>query len=74
MFDVGGFLDLFSLVYHFSFLSPSLWETARYRLKNCLKGPLNPKPTTNQPTTRLSLLMSLMASFCAVLFPTRCLG
>ena len=21
-------------------LSPSLWETARYRLKNCLKGPL----------------------------------
>ena len=30
-------------------LSPSLWETARYRLKYCLKGPLNPKPT-NQPT------------------------
>ena len=28
---------------------PSLWETARYRLKYCLKGPLNPK-TTNQPT------------------------
>ena len=27
---------------HLSFLSPSLWETARYRLKNCLKGPLNP--------------------------------
>ena len=26
-----------------------LWETARYRLKYCLKGPLNPKPT-NQPT------------------------
>ena len=24
-------------------LSPSLWETARYRLKHCLKGPLNPK-------------------------------
>ena len=29
-------------------LSPSLWEAARYRLKYCLKGPLNPKPT-NQP-------------------------
>ena len=43
-----GCLDIFSLVYHFSFLSPSLWETARYRLKYCLKGPLNPK-TTNQP-------------------------
>ena len=34
---------------HLSFLSPSLWETARYRLKYCLKGPLNPKqPTKNQ--------------------------
>ena len=34
-------LDIFSLTYHFSSLPP-LWETARYRLKNCLKGPLNP--------------------------------
>ena len=33
----------------FSPLSPSLWETARYRLKQCLKGPLNPKQPTNQP-------------------------
>ena len=40
----GGCLDIFSLVYHFSFLSPSLWETARYRLKHCLKGPVS----TNQ--------------------------
>ena len=23
----GGCLDIFSLVYHFSFLSPPLWET-----------------------------------------------
>ena len=30
----------------FALLSPSLWETARYRLKYCLKGSLNP----NQPT------------------------
>ena len=29
-------------------LSPSLWETARYRLQYCLKGPLNPKQSTNQ--------------------------
>ena len=36
----------------FSSLSPSLWETARYRLKYCLKGPLNPKQPTNQPTFR----------------------
>ena len=45
----GGCLDIFSLVCHFSFLSPSLWETARYRLKYCHKGPLNPKQPTNQP-------------------------
>ena len=44
----GGCLDIFSLIYHFSFLTPSLWETARYRLKYCLKGPLSPKQPTNQ--------------------------
>ena len=41
----GGGLDIFTLIYRFSPLSPSLWVTARYRLKYCLKGPLNPKPT-----------------------------
>ena len=41
----GGCLDIFTLIYPFFPLSPSLWETARYRLKYCLKGPLNPKPT-----------------------------
>ena len=46
----GGGLDIFTLIYPFSFLSPSLRETARYRLKYCLKGPLNPKQPTNQPT------------------------
>ena len=46
----GGCLDIFSLIYRFSFLSPFLWETARYRLKYCLKGPLSPKQPTNQPT------------------------
>ena len=44
----GGGLDIFTLIYHFSSASPSLWETARYRLKYCLKGPLNPKQPTNQ--------------------------
>ena len=44
----GGCLDIFSLICPFSPLSPSLWETARYRLKYCLKGPLNPKQPTNQ--------------------------
>ena len=46
----GGCLDIFTLIYPFSPLSPSLWETARYRLKYCLKGSLNPKQPTNQPT------------------------
>ena len=44
----GGCLDIFTLVFHFSPFSPSLWETARYRLKYCLKGPLNPTQPTNQ--------------------------
>ena len=48
----GGCLDIFTLIYPFSPLSPTLWETARYRLKYCLKGPLNPK----QPTNQLSFL------------------
>ena len=43
-----GCLDIFTLNYPFSPLSPSLWETVRYRLKYCLKGPLNP----NQPTNK----------------------
>ena len=43
----GGCLDIFSLDYHFSLLSPSLWEAVRYRLKFCLKGSLN---QNNQPT------------------------
>ena len=45
----GGCFDIFTLTYPFSPLSPSLWETTRYRLKYCLKGSLSPK-TTNQPT------------------------
>ena len=44
----GGCLDIFTLIYPFSPLSPSLCETARYRLKYCLKGPLSPKQPTNQ--------------------------
>ena len=43
----GGCLDIFTLIYPFSPLSPSLWETARYRLKYCLKEPLNQKQPTN---------------------------
>ena len=46
----GGYLDIFTLAYPFTPLCPSLWETARYRLKYCPKGPLNPIQPTNQPT------------------------
>ena len=42
----GCWTFLLSSVF-FSSLSPSLWGTARYRLKYCLKGPLNPKQPTN---------------------------
>ena len=49
---IGGCLNIFTLLYLFSpislSLSLSLWETARYRRKYCLKGPLNPKQPTNQ--------------------------
>ena len=31
-------LDIFTPLYPFSPLSPSLWETARYILKYCFKG------------------------------------
>ena len=44
----GGGLEIFTLIYPFFPLSPSLWETARYRLKYCLKGPLNPKQPTGK--------------------------
>ena len=51
-----GCLDIITLIYPFSPLSPSLWETAPYRLKYCLKGPLNPKQTTNIYDNAISTL------------------
>ena len=57
----GGYFDIFTLICSFCFLlSPSLWETARYRLKYCLKGPLNPKQPTNQ-----SILWGSFILWCA---------
>ena len=41
----GGCLDIFTLICPFSSLSPSLWETARYRLSQRAIKPI----TTNQP-------------------------
>ena len=34
----GGWLDIFTLIYPFFPLSPSLWETAQYRLNIVSKG------------------------------------
>ena len=51
----GGCLDIFTLSYHFFLLSPSLWETARYRLKYCLKGPLSPKQSINQAVWEIAV-------------------
>ena len=48
----GGCLDIFFLSI-ISLLSPSLRETARYRLKYCLKGPLSPKQPTNQKDQKI---------------------
>ena len=44
----GGCLDILSLIYPFSSFFLSLGDG---RLKNCLKGPLNPK----QPTKKSSV-------------------
>ena len=46
-----GMVWTFLLSSIISLLSPSLWEMAGYRLKYCLKGPLNPKQPTNQQPT-----------------------
>ena len=46
----GLFGHLFSLL-------PSFWETARYRLKYCLKEPLNQKTTYNQQSNRTGMYM-----------------
>ena len=61
----GVCLDIFTLIYPFSFLSSSLWETARYRLKYCLQGTLNPKqPTNQQPMLTCRMLSN------KIIFPT----
>ena len=60
----GGCLDIFTLLYLFSPLSPSLWETARYRLKYCLKGPLKPKQSINQ--TLGHSLLKLLSLFYTI--------
>ena len=56
----GVCLNIFTLLYPFYPLTPSLWETARYRLEYCLKGPLNPKQPTNQLSVIYCVINSLL--------------
>ena len=63
----GGVVLTFLLSSIHSPLSPSLWETARYRLKYCLKGPLNPKQPTIYVTKRSLMRKSSPESeFCSL--------
>ena len=48
VWTILGCLDNYTLTYPFFPLSPSLWGTVRYRLKYCLKRPLNTKQPTDQ--------------------------
>ena len=64
----GGCLYIFTLIYHFSPLSPSLWEMARYRLKYCLKRPLKPNQPTNQPTNALIIFLFWLFRFWQTTF------
>ena len=59
---VGGCLDIFTLRYLFSPLSPSLWEAVRYRLKYCLKGLLNTNQPTNESRARFSKLTTSLVN------------
>ena len=62
----GGCSDIFTLIYPFFPLSPSLRETAGYRLKYCLKGPLT---QDNQPTNPMITFMRLLwLAFCIYVF------
>ena len=61
----GGCLEIFTLIYPLFSLSPSLWETARYRLKYCLKRPLNPKqPTYHGICVVMATFLTFITEFC----------
>ena len=52
----------------FLFLSPSLWEMVRCRLKYCLKGPLSSKQSTNwyQKIYHFAFFLPLSGRWCDV--------
>ena len=54
-----GCLDIVFLSSVISLLSPSLLETARYRRKYCLKGPLSSKQPTMELSTHIKVVTIL---------------
>ena len=55
----GGCFRHFFLSSIFSLFFLPLWEMAQYRLKYCLKGPLNPKQPTNQIYIKTCMLRTV---------------
>ena len=66
-----GLFGHFTLLYPFSPLSPSLWETARFRLKYCLKRALNLKQPTNQIQGLKNGLEIVMVNKPSVIEPSK---
>ena len=66
----GSCLDVFTLIYPFLSSFSLSWETARYRLKYCLKGPLNPKQPTNQATFSSEALTTFRSLVISPLGPS----
>ena len=63
-------LFLVYLIHHFFFLSLSPWETVRYRINYCFKGPLNPKQPINQSKSHSidqKQVHALLSSFYPIL-------
>ena len=61
----GGVVWTFLLSsYPFSPLSPSLWETARYRLKCCLKRAAKTKTNKQNKSIYTDLLSQLVSKIC----------
>ena len=65
----GGCYSHLSFLSSFSPLSPSLWETARYRLKYCFKGLLNPKQLTNQLEAGIFSIVNVFPLHTAIHYP-----
>ena len=55
----GGGLDIFTFLHLFPPVYPSLWETARHRLKYCLTGSFDSKqPTNKNSCSRYSIIVN----------------